>query len=99
MTLTESSIALDPTTLHVGQPYAFVVTNQGTVTHEFVIEEAGANHEPLKDDDATAMYTGIAPGETRTLTWIFTEPGAYRLACHEPGHYEASQVLTFDVAS
>ncbi|MCC7023018.1 MAG: ester cyclase [Thermomicrobiales bacterium] len=99
VTLTEFSIALAPTTLHTGQPYAFVVTNQGTVTHEFVIEEAGATHEPLMDDDATAMTTGIAPGETRTLTWTFTEPGSYQFACHQPGHYEAGQVLTFDVES
>ncbi|MCC7023015.1 MAG: ester cyclase [Thermomicrobiales bacterium] len=99
VTLTEFSIALAPTTLHTGQLYAFVVTNQGTVTHEFVIEEAGATHEPLMDDDATAMSTGITPGETRTLTWTFTEPGSYQLACHQPGHYEAGQLLTFNVES
>jgi uncharacterized cupredoxin-like copper-binding protein/predicted ester cyclase len=97
VTLTEFSITIAPTTLHTAQPYAFVVTNQGTVAHEFVIEQPGAVHEPLEDGGRVAMVVGIAPGETRTLGWTFTEPGSYQLACHEPGHYEAGQVLAFDV--
>lgn len=98
VTLTEFSIMLAPTTLHTGQPYAFVVTNQGTVAHEFVIEQPGAVHELLEDGGQVAMVEGIAPGETRTLGWTLTEPGSYQLACHEPGHYEAGQVLVVDVA-
>jgi uncharacterized cupredoxin-like copper-binding protein/predicted ester cyclase len=97
VTLTEFSITIAPTALHVSRPYAFVVTNEGTVPHEFVIERPGATHEPLVDGDQTAMVTGIAPGETRTLGWTFTEAGSYQLACHEPGHYEAGQVLAVDV--
>lgn len=96
VTLVEFSISLAPTTLHVGQPYAFIVTNQGTVTHELVIERPGAAHEPLMEGEQMAMV-GIAPGETRTLGWTFTEPGSYQLACHQPGHYEAGQVRTIDV--
>ena len=99
VTLSEFSIALAPTTLRVGQPYAFAVTNAGTVTHEFVIERPGATHDPLMNGDEMAMVTGIAPGETRTLGWTFAEPGSYQLACHEPGHYEAGQVLVVDVTS
>jgi uncharacterized cupredoxin-like copper-binding protein len=74
------------------------VTNEGIAPHEFVIERSGATHEPLVDGDQTAMVTGIAPGETRTLGWTFTEAGSYQLACHEPGHYEAGQVLVIEVA-
>ena len=97
MTLTEFSVTLAPTTLHAGRPYAFVVTNEGTVTHEFVIERPGAIHEPLMEGDQMAMVEGIAPGETRTLGWTFTEPGSYQFACHNPGHYEAGQVLIFEI--
>jgi uncharacterized cupredoxin-like copper-binding protein len=97
VTLTEFSVTLAPATLHAGRPYAFVVTNKGTVTHEFVIERPGATHEPLMEGDQMAMFEGIAPGETRMLGWVFTEPGSYQLACHEPGHYEAGQVLTIEV--
>jgi uncharacterized protein (DUF305 family)/uncharacterized cupredoxin-like copper-binding protein len=98
VTLTEFSVALAPTTLHAGQPYAFVVTSDGTVTHEFVIEWPGATHEPLVDGDQMAMVEGIAPGESRTLEWTFADPGSYQLACHEPGHYEAGQFLVIEVA-
>lgn len=86
VTVTEFSIALTPTTLHAGRPYAFVALNEGTVEHEFVIERAGATHDPLMSEDQEAMVTGIAPGERRTLGWTFAEPGAYQLACHQPGH-------------
>jgi uncharacterized cupredoxin-like copper-binding protein len=50
------------------------------------------------DGNQTAMVTGIAPGETRTLGWTFIEAGSYQLACHEPGHYEAGQALVVEVA-
>jgi uncharacterized protein (DUF305 family)/uncharacterized cupredoxin-like copper-binding protein len=98
VTLTEFSVTLEPTTLHADRPYTFVVTNEGTVTHEFVIERLGATHEPLVADDQMAMLEGIAPGESRTLAWTFADPGSYQLACHEPGHYEAGQVRAIEVA-
>lgn len=98
VTVTEFSIALAPSTLRVGQPYAFVVTNEGAVAHEFVIERPGATHDPLVAGEREAMVEGIAPGETRTLGWTFAEPGSYQLACHEPGHYEAGQVVVIEVA-
>src|SRR5215204_2136894 len=97
-TLTEFRIELAPTTLHAGRPYTFVVTNDGTVTHEFVIERRGATHEPLVAGDQMAMLEGMAPGESRTLEWTFADPGSYQLACHEPGHYEAGQFLVIEVA-
>ena len=98
VTLTEFSVTLEPVTLHAGRPYTFVVTNDGTATHEFVIEQRGATHEPLVAGDQMAMVEGIAPGESRTLEWTFAEPGSYQLACHEPGHYDAGQLLVIEVA-
>jgi uncharacterized protein (DUF305 family) len=98
VTLTEFSVTLEPTTLHAGRPYTFVVTNEGTLTHEFVIERLGATHEPLVSGDQMAMVEGIAPGESQTLAWTFADPSSYQLACHEPGHYEAGQVLVIEVA-
>jgi uncharacterized cupredoxin-like copper-binding protein/predicted ester cyclase len=99
VTLTEFSIALAPVTLHVDQPYAFVVTNEGTVEHEFVIERPGETHEPLMVGDEMAMVTGITPGASRTLGWTFAESGSYQLACHQPGHYEAGQTVVIEVAA
>jgi uncharacterized protein (DUF305 family)/uncharacterized cupredoxin-like copper-binding protein len=97
VTLTEFRIDLAPATFHAGRPYTFVVTNDGTVPHEFVIERPGATHEPLVVGDQMAMVEGIAPGASKTLTWTFAELGSYQLACHEPGHYEAGQVLVIEV--
>jgi uncharacterized protein (DUF305 family)/uncharacterized cupredoxin-like copper-binding protein len=98
VTLTEFSVTLTPTILHAGRPYTFVVTNDGTVPHEFVVERLGATHEPLVAGDQMAMVEGIAPGESKTLAWTFADPGSYQLACHEPGHYEAGQLLVIEVA-
>ena len=39
----------------------------------------------------------IGPGEMKTLTWTFAEPGRYQFACHLPGHYEAGMVLEVEV--
>lgn len=84
---------------HIGLPYVFVVTNMGKSEHMFVIEPKGANHEPLMQGEAMAMVHGIAPGQTVRLPWTFREPGAYQLACHEPGHYEAGMVQSIAVTS
>lgn len=98
VTMTEFRVDLAPATLQADRPYTFVVTNEGTVPHEFVIERLGATHEPLVAGDQMAMVEGIVPGESRTLTWTFAEPDSYQLACHAPGHYEAGQVLVIEVA-
>ena len=98
VTLTEFSVTPAMSTLRVGQPYSFVVTNEGAVPHEFVIERAGAVHEPLVGEEREAMTGLIAPGTSGSLSWTFAEPGAYQLACHQPGHYEAGQVYVIDVA-
>ncbi|MDX1607358.1 MAG: cupredoxin domain-containing protein [Candidatus Competibacterales bacterium] len=31
----------------------------------------------------------LEPGETRTLTWTFEQPGQVDFACNVPGHYQA----------
>ncbi len=80
------------TEFRVGQPYVFVVSNVGKVQHMFVIEPNGAVHQPLMRGNVMAMVHGIEPGHTITLAWTFAAPGAYQLACHEPGHYEAGMV-------
>jgi uncharacterized cupredoxin-like copper-binding protein len=87
------------TAFRVGQPYVFVVTNVGKVQHMFVIEPKGAVHQPLLRGKIMAMAHGIEPGQTITLAWTFAAPGAYQLACHEPGHYEAGMVEAVTVTS
>lgn len=86
------------TAFRVGQPYVFVVTKVGKVQHMFVIEPKGAVHQPLMRGNIMAMVHGIEPGQTITLAWTFAAPGAYQLACHEPGHYEAGMVEAIAVS-
>jgi uncharacterized cupredoxin-like copper-binding protein len=89
------------TSFRVGETYIFAVGNQGAAVHEFVIEPAGKDDEPLKAEvngkEQESEVEDIAPGETGELEWTFTEPGRYQFACHVPGHYEAGMVIEVDV--
>ena len=85
------------TTFKVGQPYDFVVTNVGQTEHEMVIEHRGDVDKPMEVDGQESEAADIEPGKTKTLTWTFTEPGAYQLGCHVPGHYEAGMVTPIEV--
>jgi len=89
------------TTFEAGEAYTFTVTNAGNDAHEFVIEPAGEVDAPLESKingkDIESEIEDIAPGQTKTLTWTFSEPGRYQFACHLPGHYESGMVLEVDV--
>jgi uncharacterized cupredoxin-like copper-binding protein len=105
VTLTDSStIQLASTTVPVGVPVTFVVTNAGAIVHEFLLgdEEAQAEHEQemLAGGMAHDEPNGIAvePGETKELTFTFEEPGETLAGCHEPGHYAAGMKVAITVA-
>jgi uncharacterized cupredoxin-like copper-binding protein len=93
----EMEISAAQTTFKVGQPYTFIVTNAGTTDHELVIEHRGDVDKPLRENGQEAEAPDIAPGQTKTLTWTFTEPGDYQFACHLPGHFEAGMILPITV--
>jgi hypothetical protein len=38
------------------------------------------------------LLFSLAPGETKSIVWRFTQPGTVELACHEAGHYEAGMI-------
>jgi uncharacterized cupredoxin-like copper-binding protein/predicted ester cyclase len=97
--LAEMTITPSLTTFTVGQPYAFVVTNVGQTEHEMVIERRGDIDKPLEVNGQESEAPDIEPGKTKTLTWTFTEPGEYQLACHIPGHYEAGMVTPIEVTA
>lgn len=95
VTLTEFAITSSLTTLQVGTPYSFVVTNNGSIAHEILIEPAGAVDEPLEAGgrEAEIEEEDLPAGASATLEWTFTEAGDFQLACHVVGHYEAGMVL------
>ncbi|MEO8274541.1 MAG: plastocyanin/azurin family copper-binding protein [Chloroflexota bacterium] len=84
-------------TVGIGAPVTFRITNMGKVEHEFYIGSeaeqtahdaemlAGPMHEHLNG-------VGLAPGETRTLTYTFERAGPVLAGCHVPGHYAAGMV-------
>jgi uncharacterized cupredoxin-like copper-binding protein len=80
VTLDGARIAATQTTFRVGTAYTFVVSNLGTIEEEFVIARQGAGNQPLVAGDRQAELTAIPPGQSKTLTWTFTQPGSYVLA-------------------
>lgn len=98
--LSDFKVDLAPTTIAVGQPVTFVIGNQGPSVHELVLEKAGDVDVPLAQADGTAAEVeDIDAGGTGQLTFTFSEPGTYQLACHIPGHYETGMVTTFEVVA
>ena len=84
----------------------FVVTNIGTVTHEFVVLKTtkpagnllGGDHGPNRADESGAVgeIDGIPPGQARTLNLVLKR-GHYALLCNLPGHYKTGQFADFYV--
>jgi uncharacterized cupredoxin-like copper-binding protein len=82
-------------TVPAGVPVTFVVTNAGAIDHEFYLGDvdAQAEHEKemmssggMKHDEPEGI--AVAPGQTKELTFTFTEPGALLAGCHVTGHYD-----------
>ena len=97
VSLQEFTIMASQTTFKVGVEYTFNVTNNGQYQHEFVIEKAGANDEPLETDGGEAEIEPFDGGTTNTLTFTFTEAGNYQFACHVMTHYSMGMALTIHV--
>ena len=78
--------------VRTGETIAFRVTNTGQVTHEFVVGDAAAQDQHEKEMSAGGMGAmqdanaiSVAPGETATLVFTFTQPGVLYYGCHETG--------------
>jgi hypothetical protein len=80
----------------------FVVTNIGTVKHEFVVlktaKPAGNLLKGKEADERGAVgeIGGVPPGQARTLN-LTLKPGHYSLICNLPGHYKTGQFADFYV--
>lgn len=92
-----------------GVPYHFVVTNNGSVNHEFMISPQMMKHNmggtmsmAEMDKMAVAMIHAddLPPGATKTLDVTFTQPSTgmgLELACWVAGHHEAGMFLPIGV--
>ena len=101
-------LTIEPAALTVpaGVPVTFVVSNPGTVLHEFVVgdEAVQAEHEEemaeaggmaMPEDEPDAI--GVEPGETKELTMTFAAPGATLAGCHVVGHYQGGMKATITI--
>ncbi|HZD79823.1 MAG TPA: plastocyanin/azurin family copper-binding protein [Actinomycetota bacterium] len=105
------TLRFDPDSVSVkaGEPVCFVVTNEGDIKHEFVVggKEMQDEHEQEMAGGASMgeMDMGdlpeleLEPGETKSVTTTFDEPGQMLFACHEPGHYAGGMVGTLTITA
>ena len=95
VTLTDA-LKIEPgaITVPAGVPVTFVVTNAGSIEHEFYLgdEAAQAAHEEemksmggMTHDEPEGI--SVPAGETKQLTYTFDTPGTTLAGCHLPGHY------------
>ena len=99
---TSDQLRFDPSKVNVptGATVTFEVTNASQAAHEFVLGDASYqdDHEmsmgqmsgSLPPDEPNAL--ALQPGETKSITWTFTDHGKVLYGCHVPGHYAAGMV-------
>lgn len=105
VTLSEFKTESSVTSFTVGVPYHFIVTNKGTVNHEFmVMPPVVPGNMTMQEMDKMALGViegdKLPPGSTQSLDITFTKQfpkSALELACHTPGHYEAGMKLPITV--
>lgn len=97
----------DPASITVttGETVTFRVINIGVIPHDFTLgdhatQQSHAEHMAemagmTMPDEPNAMVIG--PGETRELTWHFSQPGSLLIGCHQAGHYEAGMMAEISV--
>jgi uncharacterized cupredoxin-like copper-binding protein len=104
------TLRFDPDQLDVkvGETVTLRLHNGGTTTHELVLgsPELQEEHEQemeempegvMMEDEANAI--SVAAGETKALTWTFTQAGTIQFACHEPEHYAGGMIGTIAIGA
>ena len=86
-------------TVRKGEQIRFVLENDGTDDHEFVLATAAENRKhaelmkkypDMEHDDPNAKR--LAVGEHGEILWKFTKAGTFEFACLIPGHREAGML-------
>ncbi|MHB8597147.1 MAG: hypothetical protein ACYDER_10080 [Ktedonobacteraceae bacterium] len=88
VTLVEYKITSSITTFHVGIPYHFVVTNKGTIPHEFMVMPPMSDSMSMASMDSAALVfiPLLSPGQSMTIDYTFIKPDAHlEIACHFSG--------------
>ena len=100
VTLTEYKILPSLTTFHANTPYYFVVTNKGSVMHEFTVEPITTDVYYQYNHMLIDMDT-VPPGDTQMINYTFktSQLGTFEIACHMRGHYQAGMHLNIIVTN
>lgn len=106
ITLTDFGVEASTTEFQVGQPYEFLITNEGTRNHEFrLIPLAGGHGHSDEEHDSALLVVAesdLEAGETVTVEYTFTEDALHseiEISCHIEGHYEAGMRLSISVTN
>ena len=94
-------------TVSAGETITFRITNTGNIAHDFTLgdQETQAEHEAEMMDNGETMTHDdpntvvLAAGETKELTWRFSEAGTVLIGCHQPGHYAAGMAGAVTIES
>jgi uncharacterized cupredoxin-like copper-binding protein len=82
--------------VHKGEQIRFILFNEGTESHEFVLATMEENRKhaelmkkfpEMEHADPNARRVGVF--DESALVWKFTKRGEFEFACLIPGHYEA----------
>lgn len=104
------AFAFEPGAINVavGETVTFRVTNAGKIPHDFTLgdEAIQSEHEAemaemggeMQMHDEPNVFS-LAPGETKEMTWTFTESGEILMGCHQTGHYAAGMLGTITISS
>lgn len=106
VTMKEFSITSSVTDFKVGQPYHFVVKNEGVAAHELMVVkpiDPGSMTAAEMEAAALAMVqqSDLPSGGTAEFDLTFDQTyskGSLELACHLPGHYEAGMHTSITVS-
>lgn len=71
----------------------FVVTNSGSVPHEFLVYETGKRESPI------IAVIDVAKGQTKESDVVELKEGIYETGCHVPGHFDAGMKGKITVGS
>jgi uncharacterized cupredoxin-like copper-binding protein len=72
-----------------GETVRFLLTNEGTATHEFAVGPKDKVDADEVDGVIVVEADEITAHKLKVLDYTFDGAGPYGFACHEPGHFEA----------
>lgn len=82
-----------------GETVRFLLTNAGTVTHEFAVGPKDKVDADEVDGVIVVEADEITAHKLKVLDYTFDGPGPYGYACHEPGHFEAGMFGSIPLTS